>query len=322
MIKPLVTIAIPTFNRADRYLKKSLESALKQTYQNIEILVSDNCSTDNTEDLIRSYKDSRIKYFKQKENLGQRGNSNFLLYAAKGEYFLLFHDDDLIDYDFVETCIRKVNYRSNVGVIMSGSRMINQKGEPIQESENHSEGLSIDEFILSWYKCKVNIFLCCTLFNTEILKRIGGFENKYNHYDDVAANFKCTHVAGRADLPEIKASLRSHCDSVTNTTEIEMWSRDALALLELAYSLAPGKNKEIKKIGMQQSAKNVYMFADAKKSKSERLKCFWKVYKTFGYKYLPPLKHCNHLVPYLGYILHPYKGMSNIKSALVSNLKK
>ncbi len=62
---PLVTIAIPTYNRADGYLKQALQSAVNQTYKNIEIVVSDNCSPDNTEAVVRSYTDPRIRYFQQ-----------------------------------------------------------------------------------------------------------------------------------------------------------------------------------------------------------------------------------------------------------------
>ena len=322
MKKPQVTIAIPTFNRADKFLGQALESAINQTYQNLEILISDNCSTDHTEEVVRSYSDPRIKYFRQKKNLGKQGNANFLLKMAKGDYFHLFHDDDHIEPDFVEVCMKRAKFKSGIGVIMSGSKMIDENGAAIQWEKNYFEGLSLEEFILNWYHCKVNVFLCCTLFGTKTLREIGGFEEKYNLYDDVAANFKCTQVAGRLDIPEIKASLRSHSGSVTSSADLEAWSRDALALLELACSLAPGKKKEIQKIGMQQSAKNVYMFANERESRVERLKCSWKVFKTFGYRYPPPLKHCNQIIPISGYVLHPYKTISKIKSTLLHSLRK
>jgi glycosyltransferase involved in cell wall biosynthesis len=102
---PLVTIAIPTYNRADGYLRQTLESALNQTYPNLDILVSDNCSVDDTAKLVTSFPDPRIRYIKHQVNVGQTNNFNFCLREAKGDYFLLLPDDDLIDHDFVETCI-------------------------------------------------------------------------------------------------------------------------------------------------------------------------------------------------------------------------
>lgn len=75
---PLVSIAMLTYNRADGYLKQAIQSAVTQTYSNIEIIVSDNCSTDNTEKLVKSFNDSRIRYFKQSRNIGMVPNSNFV----------------------------------------------------------------------------------------------------------------------------------------------------------------------------------------------------------------------------------------------------
>src|SRR5689334_7129661 len=103
---PSVTIAIPTYNRAATYLRSCLESALRQTYANIDIVVSDNGSTDHTEALVKRYSDPRIRYFKQQTNLIPNENFNFCLRQARGDYFLLLLDDEQIDDDFIETCLR------------------------------------------------------------------------------------------------------------------------------------------------------------------------------------------------------------------------
>jgi len=322
MSETLVTIAIPTYNRADKYLKQTLESALNQTYENLEILVSDNCSTDNTEELVLSYSDSRLRYFKQKENLGPRGNSNFLLSKAKGKYFHMFHDDDRIDHDFIETCMKKAEDREDAGIIMSGSRVIDEKGNVLRENKNNSEGLTTGELIISWYRNEMNIFLCCTLFNTNVLRKIGGFQAKYNHYADVAANLKCSKLAGRIDVADIKASFRKHAGSITNSTEVNTWCRDAYTLLDLAYSLAPSKKKAIRKYGLKQSAKNVYMYGSKRESRKDRLKGFWIVYKNFGYRYTPPFKYCNELLPFSGYLLHPFYGSSKLIREGLSKVNK
>jgi glycosyltransferase involved in cell wall biosynthesis len=69
-VLPLVSIAIPTYNRADCYLRQSLESALRQTYPKVEILVSDNCSGDDTEEFVTGIADRRLKYFRHERNIG------------------------------------------------------------------------------------------------------------------------------------------------------------------------------------------------------------------------------------------------------------
>ena len=108
---PLVTIGIPTYNRADGYLKDAIESALNQTYANLEIIISDNCSSDDTGLIVESFNDPRIKYYRHNENIGANNNFNFCLKKASGIFFLLLHDDDLIDEDFVELCMDVVKDR-------------------------------------------------------------------------------------------------------------------------------------------------------------------------------------------------------------------
>ena len=93
----LVTVGIPTFNRASGYLRGAIESALAQSYSNIEVIVSDNGSTDHTPDIVRSFNDPRLIYFRQESNIGQLNNTNFIVQKARGDYLLIYHDDDIID---------------------------------------------------------------------------------------------------------------------------------------------------------------------------------------------------------------------------------
>ena len=104
--EPLVSIILQTYNRVD-FLKKALESAVNQTYKNIEILIGDNHSEDGTEEfcLPEAAKDSRIRYFRHEENIGMTGNANFLCDRVNGEYTIFLNDDDWLDLDYVEKCV-------------------------------------------------------------------------------------------------------------------------------------------------------------------------------------------------------------------------
>lgn len=148
MEKPMVSIGIPTYNRAGSYLKDTLSSALNQTYSNIEIIVSDNCSTDSTEELVNGFDDKRLKYIQHKNNIGANNNFNYCLQVAKGDYFLLLHSDDSIDKDFVQTCMAHVGYRNDVGLIQTGARVINTEGKILYECKNKAAGLSTGQFFL------------------------------------------------------------------------------------------------------------------------------------------------------------------------------
>jgi glycosyltransferase involved in cell wall biosynthesis len=213
---PLVTIAIPTFNRADQFLKDALESALSQTYKNIEIVVSDNCSSDNTEELIRGYKDKRIRYYRQDENIGPFKNMNFCLEKAQGVYFLMLHDDDLIDEDCIERCLEAANYRDDIGIIVAGSREIDLQGNVVIEKPNSASGISPLEFLIFFYEKKVHLYFCSILFNTAKLRELGGFKEYYRYFVDLAAEFEMIGKTERVDVTEVLGSFRAHVGSFGN----------------------------------------------------------------------------------------------------------
>jgi glycosyltransferase involved in cell wall biosynthesis len=103
---PLVSVGIPTYNRPI-YLQRALECITGQTYKNIEIIVSDNCSPGyETESVVRKFMetDKRIRYFRQNENIGGL-NGNFVLEKAVGEYFMFAADDDEWDKDFIKNLL-------------------------------------------------------------------------------------------------------------------------------------------------------------------------------------------------------------------------
>lgn len=108
-ITPLVTIGIPTYNRPVG-LRHVLNCALEQTYQNIEIIIADNCSEPKlaVDEVIKNYsQDNRVVYFRHEKNIGPMNNFEFLLRKAKGKYFIWFPDDDNYDdSELIEKYVR------------------------------------------------------------------------------------------------------------------------------------------------------------------------------------------------------------------------
>lgn len=285
---PLVSIGIPTYNRADVFLKQALESAVSQTYPNIEIIVSDNCSTDNTEALVRSFNDPRIKYFRQEVNIGPVNNPNFCLQQASGAYFMQLHDDDMIDPDFVESCMNAADYSADYGIIRSGTRVIDANRNILQESVNNAGGLSATDFFRSWFACKISIYLCSTLFNTAKIKEMGGFKSIHNLFEDVVAYARLSKY-GRADVKEIKASFRKHGGEETFSAKTRNWCEDSLYLLDIICDVIEKAEKDaVRKEGMQFLSQINYQFASAIKPWSGRYSAYFTVFSSFDYRYLPP----------------------------------
>ena len=98
----LVSIGMPVFNDK-HFLSKSIESIINQSYNNFELILSDDCSSDGSAQICEKFvrKDKRIKYIKQEKNIGISRNMEFLLRQATGEYFMWAGNDDLWHSDFI-----------------------------------------------------------------------------------------------------------------------------------------------------------------------------------------------------------------------------
>ena len=291
---PLVSIGIPTYNRADGYLKECIASAVKQTYPAVEIIVSDNCSNDNTEELVAGFADPRIRYHRLRKNIGANNNFNYLVEQAGGDYFLLLHDDDLIDPDFVETCMQAADYKKGVGLIRTGTRLIDSEGRTVKVMPNNAVGLSTEDFFLAWFSHKTALYLCSTLFHTGYLQAIGGFKSRRNLFQDVVAEVRLAAAHGRIDAKDVKASFRKHADEITFATKVKHWCEDSSDLLDLIEDLSVENKNLIRKKGLQFFAHINFNRAMAVNSPIGRFKALLTVLDHFGYRHfaLRRFGHC------------------------------
>lgn len=118
----LVSICITAFNR-ERYIDDAVESALRQTYQPLEIVVVDDASTDSTVERVRSYDDPRIRLFVNKTNLGQSANRNLALALARGELIKFLDSDDMLDPGCVSRMARPFVEDPTVGLVFARRRV-------------------------------------------------------------------------------------------------------------------------------------------------------------------------------------------------------
>src|SRR5690348_7080606 len=116
--EPLVTIAIPTFNRA-ALLQGCVDAALNQSYSNVEVLVSDNASTDETSRMLKGLSDSRLRVLTQERNLGLLPNWNALLREARGEFVIFVPDDDRIGHRMLERSLTLVRTVPQVSIVLA-----------------------------------------------------------------------------------------------------------------------------------------------------------------------------------------------------------
>ena len=119
-----VSILIPTYNR-EKIISETIDSALSQTYSNIEVIIVDNASTDDTWNVIQAYakKDNRIKAFRNESNIGPVRNWLRCVDEASGEYGKILWSDDLIAPTFLEKTVPFLNDRNDVGFVFTGAQI-------------------------------------------------------------------------------------------------------------------------------------------------------------------------------------------------------
>jgi glycosyltransferase involved in cell wall biosynthesis len=130
---PLVTVAIPTFN-SERFITSALDSITKQTYSNIECIVVDNRSTDNTIKMARGYEQKirRFYVYINSENIGAYRNWNRCIELAKGEYIAIYHSDDIYDKKIIEESVN-VLQDENIAVVSTLAGYIDENNKPLRQ---------------------------------------------------------------------------------------------------------------------------------------------------------------------------------------------
>jgi glycosyltransferase involved in cell wall biosynthesis len=131
-----ISIIVPTYNRCD-FLKETIESILNQSFQDFEIIITDNDSSDDTEKVVRLFNDERIIYKKNEKNIGSVLNYNEALKLATGEYIHLFSDDDRMLDDCLDKKVDILNRYPNVGIVHSDINIIDQNGA-VTSNEHYS----------------------------------------------------------------------------------------------------------------------------------------------------------------------------------------
>ncbi|MFF3641363.1 glycosyltransferase family 2 protein [Streptomyces sp. NPDC002564] len=128
--QPRLSIGLPVYN-GEEYLAESLDALLGQTYEDFELVISDNASTDGTQDICRRYaaKDSRIRYIRLLRNIGAAPNHNYVFTECRGELFKWASHDDLYARDLLRRCVEALDERPEVILAHSDQAVIDENGK-------------------------------------------------------------------------------------------------------------------------------------------------------------------------------------------------
>jgi len=221
--EPLVSIIVITYNTS-KFVLETLESAKTQTYQNIELIVSDDCSTDNTLEICRAWiEQNKVRFIRTElitveNNTGIAPNCNRGVKVAKGEWIKFIAGDDLLKVDCINKNIDFVNHNNKAKIVVSKVAYFDDIAfQNIRESYNL-------KFLQLNLSKQFDMFIKGTLLNTpaffisrELLFSINGFDEEYLFLEDYPLVYKTLKSGNKVyGLNELTCYYRQHVNSISN----------------------------------------------------------------------------------------------------------
>lgn len=223
-IDPVVSVVIPVYNRA-KYIGKAIESVLQGTYQNFEIIVVDNASTDTTIEIVQGYatRDKRIRIIKRTKNvIGEALNDG--LFAARGIYFAQLDSDDLYSERTLELAVKALESDRKIGVAISYYDLVDEEGKVMPEFG-----------VITHSQYNRNNILrrdgagAARIWRKSVLLEFGGFDELSfgNYGEDYDMILKCGEKYKIHRLPEVLYHYRRHPDNTDALRQhsMKIWSK-------------------------------------------------------------------------------------------------
>lgn len=134
---PLISIGLPVYD-GEKFMEQAIDSILAQTFKDFELIISDNASTDKTEEICRHYaaKDKRIRYYRNHHNLGAAPNFNRVYELSRGSYFKWLAHDDICEPEFLERCVAIFEKDPSVVLCNSRVKIIDERGREMERTND------------------------------------------------------------------------------------------------------------------------------------------------------------------------------------------
>lgn len=262
---PTVSVCIPAYNHA-QYLSKTIESVLQQTYADFELILIDDCSTDETPKLVRSIKDPRFHYLRNQKNLGSTLNWNKCLQAAKGKYVSLLPADDWWKKRCVERFVTVLDRHPRVGLAFASFYAFDMK-----QNESHlrqrfpQDRLFKGEEFFAMNVMDNRVATPAVMVRQECYQRLGYLDPYFRIVGDwelwlrIALHYDVAYIA------QALGHWRYHGQnaSIMDVTEDNLFDEELKALRKVFYSIPTGKEhlKTLYKKARLSSACRIYGYA-------------------------------------------------------------
>ena len=218
LMTPKVSVIIATYNRAN-YIHEAIDSVLKQSYSNWEIVIIDDASEDTTGEIVRKYreKDPRIFYYKNQKNLGIAKTRNKGLELARGEYIAPLDSDDIwLDKDKLKKQVEFLDANPDYAMLGGGIMHIDAQSKPIKKVLFPVYDSVIRNIILQF-----NPFAQSTLlFRKSAALEVGGYSTEYKVADDYDLWLKIGMKYKFTNIPQVLSGYRIHGGNITHTKRL------------------------------------------------------------------------------------------------------
>jgi glycosyltransferase involved in cell wall biosynthesis len=274
-MSPRVTVLMSVYN-GEQYLREAIDSILNQTFTDFEFLIIDDSSTDNTNEILHSYNDPRIRIIRNIENLGLTKSLNIGLGLAEGEYIARMDADDISTSKRFEYQVRYLDENPDIAVVGTGERVIDEKGNVLWISK-----LPDSHHLVRWGMYFGNC-IChpSVMMRRSCVKTVGFYNNKYVQGQDYDLWIRLLQHYHLANIPDDLLCLRKHQDSIS-VTHTANQQDNSLHIAEDAYHALLNEH-------IPQTIVAYLQYKDRMKSFREyfySVIILYKIYRTFVQKY-------------------------------------
>ena len=285
--KPMVSVGMPVYN-GEKYLENALDSLLEQDYENFELIISDNASTDSTPEICRAFaaKDGRVRYSRNEMNVGAVKNFNRVFEMSSGKYFMWAGSHDLWHPTMLSRCVSLLEQDESVVVSYPQAVRVDHEGNPINEETDRldTRGLvAADRCVQTIY----NFGSCHAVYGVmraETLRGIGGFVNVWG-----PDGLLLTELSLRgtfAQVPEPLFYIRRDKPDEQHR-DPEEWKKRVLLALDPVANAKKSEEKSLKQCVYEGRKALLRCVSRSDLSPSDKIKVSAKTLFCFEWHYAP-----------------------------------
>ncbi len=238
---PLVSIGVPVYNE-EQYLSLTLDSLLSQDYPNLELIFSDNASTDHTREICQEYvnKDSRVQYHRMETNVGAVKNFNFAFHQARGKYFMWAGAHDLWDSTFVSRAVSLIESAPSTVLVYPRTMLIDPEGQSLLIAPDEIDTRSLPalsrylKFIWTIHWCN----MIHGLIRSDLIRQTKLFRDVWG--SDILLLGELSLLGEFAQIPDTLFYRRENRYEIGDKT-LDEWKERYLATLKGSNNSEPAK---------------------------------------------------------------------------------